>query len=63
MKCRIVVLIVCGCFASKNAPLPFLDFNEMWMWHDFVRSKPKLVGALITLGSLYVLLSLGLLIV
>lgn len=30
---------------------------------DFVRTKPRLVGVLIILGSLYVLLSLGLLIV
>jgi hypothetical protein len=30
---------------------------------DFVRSKPRLVGILTTLGSLYVLLSLGLLLV
>lgn len=30
---------------------------------DFVRARPRIVGALVTLGSLYVLLSLGLLLI
>lgn len=41
-----------------------LPFDAMrFQPDDFVRSKPRLVGVLILLGSLYVLVSLGLLIV
>jgi hypothetical protein len=30
---------------------------------DFVRARPRLVGTLVTLGSLYVLVTLGLLLI
>jgi hypothetical protein len=42
-----------------SLPLDAMRFQP----DDFVRAKPRLVGALIVLGSLYVLLSLGLLLV
>jgi hypothetical protein len=44
---------------QSSLPLDAMRFQP----DDFVRAKPRLVGALIVLGSLYVLLSLGLLIV
>jgi hypothetical protein len=44
---------------QSSLPLDAMRFQP----DDFVRSKPRVVGALIVLGSLYVLLSLGLLIV
>jgi hypothetical protein len=44
---------------QSSLPLDAMRFQP----DEFVRSKPRLVGVLIILGSLYVLLSLGLLIV
>jgi hypothetical protein len=44
---------------QSSLPLDAMRFQP----DEFVRSRPKLVGVLIVLGSLYVLLSLGLLVV